>query len=145
MKITIQVFLFFISLTAYARIGETQSQCDERYGFRDPLCLDKSDKDGCALYIFSKDGVKVSCWFIDDVCQQIMYINDSSVELWAPSKIKNILSIYDSNWIQIPYDNGEKLLKTYFYKTQDGNLEAKVDYSTIIISSKFFRDKNKGL
>ena len=78
------------SATAYARLGETQEQCIQRYG--NPV------KTGAGSMHFVKDGVVIGCGFDDaKVCDFIVYFKNDGSKFTSEEVIQIIVKINSAN------------------------------------------------
>ena len=67
MKRMILILLFAMAMPATARIGETPTQCETRYG--KPLLVDKENK----VITYHKSGLKIQICYLDGVAQMIYF------------------------------------------------------------------------
>lgn len=137
--IIIIAILILSSIYAEARIGETQSQCDARYG-----APKKSDGDGTSLY--QKNGFYISIHFHADQADQLTIRKTSQNLFGTPEKISdNELQILLSansdgkKWLQktdLPFRR--------IWETSDGHLQACYDDNQCVLLILTFSAISRG-
>ena len=94
MKMMIVILSTLIcGVSAFARLGETPVECQQRYG--KPIRIDRDEQ---KLY-FNKDGIMLGCAFRDGKCWKIVYAKIAKDSLGRDEKFSDaeITVLLDSN------------------------------------------------
>lgn len=126
----------FLSLSAQARIGETEAQCNARYG--PPMAkVTKGDKQ------YSKNGYIIFVWFKDGKAAQIQYtrsFNGSSDTL----KSEEVDAFLAANAEGLSWSRPTKLYLQEA-RREDGNAYAQAERYALTITSKEWRLERNGI
>lgn len=135
-SLIISTLLGFLTTISSAKIGESVSECDQRYG-------DTIDhlKEG-RKRVYQVGGFYVSCWFYEGKCESIDYsfLTPSNI---APRKkdplnkdqVIKILEINGAEWKQIDKSTYGQDFEG-LWETNDKKLSAKVYADSILIETK---------
>ena len=110
------------AVMVYGRIGETQAQCDQRYG-----TAVGTQKNGEVLY--AKNGFLIGITFTDDICTGVFYAKRDGVNL-SDEELQELLAANSNNGRRIWQVFGEGV-----WTSSDG-LIATVDGDALTIEPR---------